>query len=167
MKLDINEIVLNPGKRKTFDFEEPGFGTVDSEVCSDMPVKGSLEFTNAHGIIYAKGSFETELVLTCGRCLDNYRLKVSGDIEEVFPLGEDKADLSMDDPEFPLFKDNIVDISELLRQYVLLEVPVKPLCREDCKGLCQGCGANLNNSECTCTDGETYNPFSDILKDFD
>ena len=53
-----------------------------------------------------------------------------------------------------------VDLDDLLRQQLYLSLPVKNLCAEECRGLCPGCGANLNQADCTCGAGEDRSPFA-------
>lgn len=168
MKLDLTEIALNPGKRKDYIIDEEGLGSID-EVISEAPIKGVLKFTNTHGLIYAKGNFTTTVKLQCGRCLEYFDFPISKDIEEIFPIvtGEIEEDNYLDDVDFPVFENYILDLGELIRQYILVEVPTQPLCIESCKGLCVGCGANLNKSKCHCEDKEINNPFKDLLEKFD
>ena len=166
MKLDLTEIALNPGKRKSYIIDESGFGDLEEDVVSSCPIKGELTFTNTHDLIYVKGFFETKAELVCGRCLEMFSFDINREIEEVFPInGETENEDYLDDRDIPLYENYILDLSELLRQYILIEVPFNPLCSEECKGLCPGCGENLNLSECKCADTENNNPFSELLKD--
>ncbi len=168
MKLDLTEIALTPGKRMSYEIDEPGFGELSSEIYSEAPIKGNLTFTNTHGLIYVKGDFNAEIKVECGRCLDYFNMAINREIEEVLPVtGETDDENFLDDLETPVFVDYVLDLSELLRQYILVEVPIKPLCKESCKGICIGCGANLNTEECKCDKTPTNNPFADLLKDFD
>ena len=56
--------------------------------------------------------------------------------------------------------ETVVDLDDLLRQQLYLSLPVKNLCAEECRGLCPGCGANLNQADCTCGAGEDRSPFA-------
>lgn len=169
MKLDLTEIALNPGKRKEYIIDQEGLGLIDGNLVSDLPIKGKLDFTNTHGLIYVKGNFTTTVKLQCGRCLEYFDFSVSQDIEEVFPIvtGEIEEDNYLDDVDFPIFENYILNLNDLIRQYILVEVPTQPLCMESCKGLCVGCGANLNTSNCHCENIETNNPFKTLLERFD
>ena len=162
MKLDLSEIARVGGMHVTQDIEEkcpedPGFQ------CTG-PVKGKLEFTNAGSLLLVTGEFKTELKLQCSRCLVDMTLPVEAKVEEEFRLetiGDAIRVLALDDEdvESGLVKDNILDIQEVIRQDLLLEVPIQPLCRPDCQGLCPTCGENLNLRKCACPPAEPESPF--------
>ncbi|UCD09502.1 MAG: DUF177 domain-containing protein [Dehalococcoidales bacterium] len=103
-----------------------------------------------------KGTFNSNLSLRCGRCLSNfpYSLKVKIE-EEYFPIMDVNTGVMLPAPEdpgsFTIDDHNIMDISEAIRQYTLMALPIKPLCRQDCSGLCPTCGMNLNENKCECT----------------
>ncbi|MBQ7258179.1 MAG: DUF177 domain-containing protein [Abditibacteriota bacterium] len=167
MRLDLTEIALTPGKRMSYELNEEPLGDISEEVISNAPIQGCLKFTNTHGLIYVKGSFKTEVKMMCGRCLEYFNVAIEREIEEVLPVtGETDDENFLDDLETPVFVNYVLDLSELLRQYILVEVPIKPLCNESCKGICIGCGANLNTEKCKCEDKTNNNPFADLLKDF-
>jgi len=69
-----------------------------------------------------------------------------------------------EDEREPLFVDSIFDLTELLRQSILLALPMRPLCSEECKGLCPHCGANLNEGPCGCPTDLDANPFAALAK---
>jgi uncharacterized protein len=102
------------------------------------------------------GTLETELELACSRCLEPYRLPLSAAFDlrylpassAVFAEGEHEMD--EDDLEISYYRDDQIDLNELLREQFYLTLPMKPLCREDCRGLCPLCGTNLNTSTCDC-----------------
>ena len=168
MKLDLTEIALNLGKKHKYIIDEPAFGELSIEVSNNAPISGEVVFSNIGSVIYVKGFIKTEIDILCSRCLDTYKQQVNKQVEEVLPIAKANIDKSFDDENYledldePLFVDNIFDLSEMLRQYILLEVPYKPLCKEDCKGLCSSCGANLNYDSCSCSEKEVNNPFSEL-----
>lgn len=165
MKLDLTEIALNPGKRKDYIIDEHGLDQISNDIISKNPIKGKLNFSNTHGLIYVKGYFETIITLKCGRCLENYDFSIYEDIEEVLPVtGETEDENYLDDKDFPIFENYILNLTELLRQYILVEVPTQPLCNESCKGLCFGCGTNLNFSECKCEKVNQETSLGNLLK---
>ena len=167
MKLDLTEIALTPGKRISYEIDEPGFGDSQIDFISENPIKGNLTFSNTHGLIYVKGNFNTTIKVECGRCLEYFDMPIGKEIEEVLPVtGETDDENYVDDADFPIFVNYILDLTELIRQYILVEIPIQPLCNESCKGICIGCGVNLNNSECKCEKKDTHNPFEKLLKEF-
>lgn len=102
------------------------------------------------------GSARTELELACSRCLEPFRLPVHAEFDlRYLPAAEAAADAEQEvadeDLETSYYRDDQIDVNELLREQFYLALPMKPLCREDCKGLCAQCGTNLNTATCDCT----------------
>jgi uncharacterized protein len=106
--------------------------------------------------ILLKGTFNTSLFLRCGRCLSDFSYPLTIKIEEeYFPVMDVNTGVMLPAPEepgsFTIDDHNIMDLSEAIRQYTLMALPIKPLCRQDCSGLCPTCGTNLNEKKCNCT----------------
>ena len=167
MKLDLNEIAAHLGKRIKYEINEKPLVDAESGLKCVEPITGSIAFTNTGRTIDVRGKFSTAIEVECGRCLRPYTISVSGTIEEELPLegmpwvpevAEDEEELPEDEKE-PLFEDNIFDLDEYLRQSILVSVPIKLLCDEECKGLCPLCGANLNDGSCECQPEVTESPF--------
>ncbi len=115
------------------------------------------------------GEVETELVLICDRCLKEFPFKVQ---EKINVLLEPRAVLSHLKEEVRLTKDDLdviffdgitIEVDEIVREEILLAVPMRRLCDEACKGLCPVCGQNLNEKSCGCKPGLKDSPFA-ILK---
>lgn len=117
---------------------------------------GSVRLMKTDRGILLRGTFATSLSLLCGRCLGDfsYPLKIKIE-EEYFPVMDVTTGLMLPAPEepgsFTIDDHNIMDISEAIRQYTVMALPIKPLCRQDCSGLCPTCGTNLNEKKCDCT----------------
>src|SRR5512146_231626 len=101
------------------------------------------------------GSFATQVQVACARCLE----AVTRDIQRSFdllyrPQGADagRAEISVTQAEADIgyYTGEGVLLEDVLREQILLEVPLKTVCREECKGLCPNCGQNLNEAECAC-----------------
>ncbi|HEY95100.1 MAG TPA: DUF177 domain-containing protein [Dehalococcoidia bacterium] len=106
--------------------------------------------------ILLKGIFNTNLFLRCSRCLNVFYYPLEIKIEEeYFPIMDVNTGVMLPAPEepgsFTIDDHNIMDISEAIRQYTLMALPIKPLCSQDCSGLCPTCGTNLNEKKCDCT----------------
>ncbi|HIY84476.1 YceD family protein [Rubneribacter sp.] len=136
------------------------------------PLAWQADVTNTGGALLLTGTVEGEAKTACARCLDEASFHVIGEMEGYFLLGEGKeAPEDLDDDEFEaLPADGAIDVEPLAAAALLLELPLVPLCAEDCKGLCPACGANLNEGSCGCApaaedDDAARNPFS-VLKDF-
>jgi len=112
------------------------------------------------------GSFE----IPCARCLEPVRQDLNGDFDLLFrPLGIDAgpADRALGAPETEIgyYQEGGLALEDVLREQVLLTLPVRTLCRTDCKGLCPRCGRNLNNEACTCegaTTDQRWSALSDL-----
>ena len=122
-------------------------------------VKGEIELVRTDRGILAKGRLHTEVEVTCSRCLSLFSCPLTIDIEEeYFPITDIVSGASLPLPEepgsFTIDEHHVIDLTEAIRQYALLAVPMKPLCREDCAGLCLDCGHNLNQGPCDCSPSE-------------
>jgi uncharacterized protein len=101
------------------------------------------------------GTVKSELELSCSRCLEPYRLAVDASFDQRFlPAAEmanaDEREIQDEDVEISYYRDDQIDLNELLREQFYLALPMKPLCSEECKGLCPQCGINRNTGTCTC-----------------
>ena len=162
MKLDLSEIASVPGMHITQEIEDKCPEDLGFE-CTGT-VKGKLEFTNTVSLLLVTGDIRAELKLQCSRCLVDMTLPVDAKVEEEFRIEKigdsfQVLPLDEDDLESGLVKDNILDTQELIRQDLLLELPIQPLCRPDCQGLCPTCGENLNLRKCACPPAEPESPF--------
>jgi uncharacterized protein len=172
MKLDLSEIAATIDKHIHYEINEEC--TDFEDVRCTEPIKGSIDFTNTGQIIVALGSFKTTIELECSRCLEQFPLPISARIEELLPIKVMQAAMAGhsveidEEEEEPLFQDNMFDLSEFLRQSILVQAPIKPLCDELCKGLCPTCGSNLNGEPCGCPVDVSDSPFAvlaDIVED--
>ena len=106
--------------------------------------------------------FETRLELECVRCLNAFEHTVGWDMTEMFAFHP-----KIDSEELQLPEDAQIDLAPLVRDYALTEVPINPVCKPDCKGLCPTCGQDLNKKDCGHRPEENDSPFAslkDLLK---
>ncbi len=101
------------------------------------------------------GTAKTELELSCSRCLEPFRMPVNAQFDlRYLPPAEASTDTEREvgegDLETSYYRDDQIDLNELLREQFYLALPMKPLCREACQGLCVQCGTNLNTGACSC-----------------
>lgn len=117
------------------------------------------------------GRIGARVEAACDRCLRPLTLPLDIEFSEFFtPLRpeEDRGEeteLKPDDLHLSVYEGDEIDVDDLVREQVLLALPVQFVCREDCKGLCQKCGADLNEGECQCPQGE-IDPRWAALADF-
>jgi uncharacterized protein len=101
------------------------------------------------------GTVAAELELPCCRCLEPFRLPIAASFDvRYLPASEVSADVEREvngeDLETSYYRNDAIDLNELLREQFYLALPMKPLCSEDCRGLCAQCGTNLNEGTCDC-----------------
>lgn len=121
----------------------------------DTQVKGKVKLTRTDRSILVQGTLDTEIELTCSRCLSLCSCPITLWIaEEYFPTTDILTGASKSVPDesggFTIDEHHVLDLTEAIRQYATLAIPMKPLCRENCAGLCPTCGHNLNLGECDC-----------------
>ncbi len=118
----------------------------------------SVELEKTHRDIFLNARVQSEGQFTCDRCLEDFRRLIEATYEQVYLLSSKEQPRSADqDVEVVTLSSetNIIDIGEDARQFLLLKLPIKMLCKEDCAGLCPSCGTNLNRSSCDCSMEET------------
>jgi len=106
------------------------------------PVKIKVHLTNTGTTVLLKGSFETEAELECARCLKKFPAPLKAEVEEEYaknpPLKitkEKEVELKEEDFIYPIEEDNTLNLEEVIRQNLILALPIKPLCQENCKGV--------------------------------
>ena len=114
-------------------------------------LRGTIRVTRVQAGLLVQGEVETQLRLDCVRCLDAFSLPTVLEIEETFrlPASKPKPDLP-----YAVGEDGWMDLAPVLREQAWVAIPIKPVCRSECQGLCPECGANLNAGPCDCGQGE-------------
>jgi uncharacterized protein len=98
-----------------------------------------------------KGVFAVKVQMICARCLTNFVGRLGDQIDEIVELSDSGLLGEAEDPDFSIaVKNGYIDLTPLIAELFWLSWPQKALCREDCLGLCPGCGANLNEGPCNC-----------------
>lgn len=110
---------------------------------------------NAVEDIRVLGNFSTTVEVRCARCIEPVATKVGGDFDLLYrPLGvdsgHDERSISEAETEIGYYSGEGIQLEDVLREQILLALPVKVVCREDCRGICAGCGRNLNVEACAC-----------------
>jgi len=108
------------------------------------------------------GNFSTEVAAPCARCIDPVRTRVGGDFDLLYrPLGvdagKDERSISEAETEIGYYSGEGIQLEDVLREQILLALPVKIVCSESCRGFCPGCGKNLNVESCAC-EGQPPDP---------
>lgn len=116
-------------------------------------------FVDYDAILHLDGNVRVPCKFVCDRCCSNYSKNLFLEFsEKVEPSMNEDSELTYDMPK--------IELDEIISSYVLLNFPTKNLCRDDCKGLCSTCGANLNDIDCGCSKNKIgkNNPFADLFK---
>jgi uncharacterized protein len=174
MKLDLSELARTIGMHAVQEVDEQ-CRPVDVGFECVSPIQGELKFTNTGSLLLITGEVHTDVRLECSRCVTDFIERVDASIEEEFSLdrvGDSIQALPLEDDEIslPIITNNQLDVTELVRQNILVVLPIQPLCMQDCKGLCPTCGENLNVRQCPCPPAESESPFqalAELLEDED
>lgn len=119
------------------------------------PVHFEADIRKDHEKVRLVGRLRTTISVDCGRCLEAFDIPVDAPMDSLFlPMsantGEHEREVQEEDLGVSYYKDDVIDVSEVIREQLYLALPMKPLCREDCKGLCPVCGVNRNRETCDC-----------------
>jgi uncharacterized protein len=157
MRLDLSHI-RQPETAFLRQFEPAGFGEDDEDYRVVAPVSLGFTIHKDHDRFRLVGTLATTLELRCSRCLESFVLPVDAAFDlRYLPEGvaapdaeTEDGELGEDDASASFYKDDEIDLADLMREQFYLALPMKPLCRPDCKGLCPHCGTNLNTDTCHC-----------------
>jgi len=135
------------------EFEPFEFRGDHVEFAEKVSVEGRLRKLKSG--YHLKSKVLTTLVLTCSRCLDRFAFNVNVPLKVIYTnrlLRNEPKEKCMDKRDVALsyYSGDEIQIDDDVMGAIVLSIPMKPLCREDCKGLCPVCGANLNYEKCTC-----------------
>ena len=155
--LNVTKALKNPGQGYPFsaDLALEDVVVLDDPVhFESVHVEGTVLGTGEAINVLAKAT--TVIDTRCSNCLEPMQLSLEAEMDVHFMRMPDP-----EDPDLYAYDASTIDLTDPVRDALLLEMPLRFLCREDCKGLCPQCGTNLNKSTCTCQEGgEVTNPFA-------
>lgn len=161
MKIDVSDFMKNKSAKKelhvSVKMDNFHYGSEEIKVLKPILLDGLLYMTDS--ILNLDACISADLELICSRCLQPFTYHYDGELNEKFTLNSDNKD---DDVIF--MDGDSLNITEIIENNIIMSLPIKHLCSEDCKGLCQVCGANLNQSSCNC-DTKDFDPRLAKLKD--
>lgn len=168
------------GAHRSYDFAEPDLLlspaiNPDDYALTAHDLTGHVKFTRLNGRVRAEGRVQATVGLRCSRCLDEFTAPVSAPIEELFLPTHDvtsglpvQREAGEEDDVLVIDRNHVINLAEPIRQTLLVSLPLQPLCRESCAGLCPQCGQNWNDGPCDCPT-ETLDPrlaaLADLLAD--
>ncbi|MFH1826060.1 MAG: YceD family protein [bacterium] len=140
MKIDLTELLQKIGRETAFEeFEKVCFP--EDDLSLTKPVEVRLQLFNTGSSILIRGEVKSETELECSRCLTKFKRPLTVKIEEEFAKdapadkGSKSVELRPEDFVHQIEPDNTIDLTEVIRQNLLLAVPIKTLCKQDCEGI--------------------------------
>lgn len=148
---DIQEGISVRGALDASTFKRPE----DSDISFVSPVDYELKIEKAGNSIWIRGPVRARLSLTCARCLEQFTFSVASRLDmELLPRNEapriPEVELKTEEMDIYYFEGEEIDTDPYVFEEIMLNIPVKALCAESCKGICPTCGKNLNIEECRC-----------------
>lgn len=164
MKVQISDIISGKDRSKKIDytFELPQIdfeGDIIKSIGS-CEVKGKISADGDVLILIAKIKVDLEMI--CSKCLDTFIYPIDIDIEERFTTNSKSQD-----DEAIVVIDDVLDIMEIVETSIISTLPMKRNCKDDCRGLCQECGCNLNYDTCSCNKEDVDIRFESLRGLFD
>lgn len=156
MNYNVAQLLKEPvGAQRSFSFEE-----TLAELDAAEPVKyaaGSGKMVRTHQGIWVQAAARVAVRQECSRCLDAFGRLLNLELdEEYLPLLDLRTGRRIEPPDdwmgLCIDDDHILNLDEAIRQSAMADLPLKPLCRPDCGGLCHHCGADRNQVQCHCDD---------------
>lgn len=130
------------------------------------PVTGEINLTNAGAAITARGILCARVLCECSRCLAQHPIDLTIEVNEECRLSQIDRSTDADDENqrIPLLDGDMIDLTELVRQTLAVNVPPRSLCRPDCRGLCAQCGRSLNAGDCGCETPSVKSRWQDLAQ---
>ena len=167
MEFPVSELEKEPIE---FDLQlEPGAVDLGDEVNQNGPLStsGRAEVLHEHrgpreivADIRLRGRYSGRFRVPCARCVEPVEVPLAADFDLIFrPVGVDagapERSISAPETEIGYYQEDSLLLEDVLREQVLLSLPVRTLCKPDCKGLCPRCGKNRNLEACSCEEGSS------------
>ena len=161
LRLDVSYLVKgSPGTYKEFEFDFPQL-TFSPELTL-VDIHGTIAVSTTEDGVVTDGKLIALTQLSCSRCLEDYWQPIKINFTEIFSSRSREEEVD-DLGEQLLPSDGSIDLSPILRDYASLDIPIRQICREDCKGFCPTCGQNLNEKDCGHRQ-ESFDPRMEALR---
>ncbi|MBQ7064548.1 MAG: DUF177 domain-containing protein [Firmicutes bacterium] len=165
LKYSLRDILADPRlvihMDETMDLQSLSLGPDQYPLVRSPHVQGKIQ--NLDGkVLRVTGEVETMIHMPCSRCMEDVEVPLQIGFEQRF-IQENPDRTDPEDEDLEVFQGFTLDLEEFVINEMRLGIPMKPLCREDCKGLCPHCGHNLNEGPCGC-DPHEEDPRWDALK---
>jgi uncharacterized protein len=147
MLIDVSDLVKGKKKKQEvhLEFQKQAFMDRSEKIGFVKPIKLEGELVRKDEFITFDGNMQTELLLTCSRCLERFNYNINLEINVKFAVNKDVAELDVYN-----VKNDSINLDDIIESNIISELPIKRLCSEECAGICPCCGANLNVTKCGC-----------------
>lgn len=183
MRVNVSDLLADRDGVRVLAFSEslPAPGP-EGDIAFAEPVAGQIRLSGTAGGVSLRGQVRVAASCVCGSCLKRFALPLTVDVAEDFgpprphaasaadaagrkaaPGASDETELTAGDFLVPVEPGDMIDVTEVIRQHVLLALPIAPRCRDECRGLCPKCGADLNDGPCGCG-ADDIDPRLDVLR---
>jgi len=158
MRIELENLEDGKGSfAHTYQPEE--LNLVDERVRVTEPISVNGRVRKSASEVNVSGSVETRVSVECDRCLKTLEMPVSAGFKLQYITGQEyqnsrAAELTADEMAVSVFDGEAIDVDEIVREQILLSVPDRALCDENCRGICSMCGTNLNAGSCDCKSSE-------------
>lgn len=145
--LDVRELGRRPGSMRAVRRSLPApadLGVELARVPAGAPVELDLRLESVVEGVLASGTVAAPVTGECARCLGPVTGTVTVDVQELFAYADSATEETTEEDEVSHLVGDLLDLEQVVRDVVVLALPLSPLCREDCRGLCPGCGAALD-----------------------
>lgn len=170
MQFNVVRLLRGPvGQALRYSVDETDLVLGDAEA---QRIWGRVRLTRVNKGVWVAGAMNATTTCSCSRCLRECATTLHFRFDQTYyPVIDVNTGVALDLPEdadhdFVIDRHHIVDITEAVRQSVIVSVPMKPLCTDDCAGICPRCGADLNREACACEGGvrdERWRPLLEML----
>ena len=168
MRITLEELELRPiVVSKTYSPDALDYHGAEFRQAAPLKVDAVAELRGAE--IHIRGHLATNLEASCDRCLGPVAIPVEQDFDLFYrPISTiaraEEVELPQDELEVGFFSGDGIEFEDVVTEQVILSVPMKVVCKTDCRGLCPVCGSNLNVEKCGCPPTAENSPFSSLKK---
>lgn len=157
MKLSVSEISNQPGEQKEYEFSLDSIPETGEVTLKGLVnVKGKV--VNTGNFLELSGDVKTRILSTCSRCLEVIEVPLEFTFTERYTKKDDSVEEFAEESEMAAvmtYEDDIIDINEAVKENLLINLPMRFLCSDDCPGLCPQCGRSMKEGPCDCKADET------------
>jgi uncharacterized protein len=155
MLIDLTQLEKQDELQIDYQYTANSLDLQDDTIMLQSPCDVSLHLKRRGSDIDARGTVKSEISVACDRCLAPMRVTIDSIFNLIYlPIdqlsGNDELVLERQELDFSFYRENRLDLDELVREQIQLALPMSNLCREDCRGLCKQCGQDLNIGSCQC-----------------